>query len=193
MPTLGWRVQFTRQQLPMPRTSKPMLESLPLHVIPGRLDGERIEDGVPSLVSPDGRFDPDLNSYFPLDPAPETTHAAIAYDLAAFLTFLWCHREPLGTKGWRDAESEDRAAYHRWRRVNERGPDVRVRLGVAKSPRSTRFTGGLWSSGLLSRMRYCGVRPEAVVGTAALYILILRGTFSFHIAHDGARAYWIRN
>jgi hypothetical protein len=26
-----------------------------------------------------------------------------------------------------------------------------------------------------------------------LYVLILRGAFSFHMAHDGARAIWIRN
>jgi hypothetical protein len=84
-----------------------------------------IEDGVPFLISPDGRYDVDLISYFLLNPAPENTQAAIAYDLASFLTFLWCNREPLGTRSWRDARPEDRAAYHRWRRINERGPGVK--------------------------------------------------------------------
>ena len=51
---------------------------------------------MPFLISPDGRYDIDLNSYFLLNPAPENTQAAIAYDLASFLTFLWCHRQPLG-------------------------------------------------------------------------------------------------
>ena len=74
---------------------------------------------------PDGRYDVDLNSYFLLNPAPENTQAAIAYDLASFLTFLWCNREPLGTRSLRDARPEDRDAYHRWRRIDERGPGVK--------------------------------------------------------------------
>jgi integrase len=102
-----------------------MLESLPVDVITGWLDGEGIGDGVPFLVSPDGRYDTDLNSYFLLNPAPENTQAAIAYDLAGFLTFLWHHRQPLARKSWRDARPEDRAAYHRWRRVDEHGPGVK--------------------------------------------------------------------
>ena len=93
-----------------------------MDMVAGWLDRQGIEDGVPFLISPDGRYDIDLNSYFLLNPAPENTQAAIAYDLASFLTFLWCHRQPLGEKSWRDATPEDRAAYHHWRRVDENGP-----------------------------------------------------------------------
>jgi hypothetical protein len=124
MPILGWRVHFTRRQFQMPRSCRPLLESLPMDIGSDWLDHEGIQDGVPFLVSPDGRYDADLNSYFLLNPAPENTQAAIAYDLASFLTFLWCHRQPLGKKSWRDATPEDRAAYHHWRRVDENGPGV---------------------------------------------------------------------
>ena len=37
-------------------------------------------------------YDIDLNAYFLLHPAPENTQAAIAYDLASFLTFVWRNR-----------------------------------------------------------------------------------------------------
>ena len=68
------------------------LKGLPEGVIAGWLDAEGIEDGVPFLISPDGHYDIDLNAYFLLHPAPENTQAAIAYDLASFLTFLWRNR-----------------------------------------------------------------------------------------------------
>ena len=103
---------------------------------------------------PDGRYDVDLNSYFLLNPAPENTQAAIAYDLASFPTFLWCNREPLGTRSLRDARPEDRDAYHRWRRIDERGPGVRVRPGAVKSPRSIRFISGRSLPDWLSRIRF---------------------------------------
>ena len=48
---------------------------------------------------PDGHYDIDLNAYILLHPAPENTQAAIAYDLASFLTFLWRNRQPLGKRG----------------------------------------------------------------------------------------------
>lgn len=124
MPVLGWRVHFTRRQLIMPRASRSVLRGLPVDDVVTWLDRESIEDGVPFLISPAGCYDVDLNSYFLLNPAPDNTQAAVAYDLATFLTFLWCNRRPLGQKSWRDATSEDRAAYHRWRRVDERGPGV---------------------------------------------------------------------
>jgi hypothetical protein len=114
MPISGWRVHFTRRQLPMPRTQRATLQRLRPNVIAGWLDGHGIEDGVPFLISPDGHYDIDLNSHFLLQPAPENTQAAIAYDLASFLTFLWHHRQPLGKRSWRDATPEDRAAYHWW-------------------------------------------------------------------------------
>lgn len=125
MPILGWRVHFTRRQLVMPRTARPTLRSLNADVASEWLDSKGIEDGAPFLISPDGQYDIDLNAYFLLHPAPENTQAAIAYDLAGFLTFLWHHRQPLGKRSWRDATPEDRAAYHRWRRVDERGPGVK--------------------------------------------------------------------
>jgi hypothetical protein len=92
MPILGWRVHFTRRQLPTPGTPRLTLKGLPEGVIAGWLDAEGIEDDVPFLISPDGHYDIDLNAYFLLHPAPENTQAAIAYDLASFLTFLWRNR-----------------------------------------------------------------------------------------------------
>jgi len=92
VPILGWRVHFTRRQLPTPGTPRLTLKGLPEGVIAGWLDAEGIEDGVPFLISPDGHYDIDLNAYFLLHPAPENTQAAIAYDLASFLTFLWRNR-----------------------------------------------------------------------------------------------------
>ena len=102
-----------------------MLQSLPVNSVAHWLDREGIDDGVPFLLSPNGHYDADLNAYFLLNPAPDNTQAAIAYDLATFLTFLWRNRRPLGQKSWRDATPEDRAAYHRWRLVDERGPGVK--------------------------------------------------------------------
>jgi site-specific recombinase XerD len=125
MPMLGWRVHFTRRRLMMPRSSRPLLAGLSVDETSGWLDREGIEDGAPFLIAPDGHYDIDLNSYFLLNPAPENTQVAIAHDLAGFLTFLWRHRHPLGKRSWRDASPEDRAAYHRWRRVDERGPGVK--------------------------------------------------------------------
>ena len=53
MPILGWRVHFTRRQLTMPRTSRPMLLSLPAYEAAAWLDREGIDDGVPFLLSPE--------------------------------------------------------------------------------------------------------------------------------------------
>jgi hypothetical protein len=78
MPILGWRVHFTRRQLMMPRTARPTLRSLNGDGVADWLDSEGIEDGVPFLISPDGRYDIDLNAYFLLHPAPENTLAATA-------------------------------------------------------------------------------------------------------------------
>ena len=78
MSMLGWRVHFTRRQLMMPRTARPTLLSLNGDGVADWLDSEGIEDGVPFLISPDGRYDIDLNAYFLLHPAPENTLAATA-------------------------------------------------------------------------------------------------------------------
>jgi hypothetical protein len=115
MPILGWRVHFTRRQIQMPRSARLLMASLRLADVPGWLEKQGIDDGMPCLIGPDGTYDVELNRYFLERPAPENTHAAVAYDLANFLTFLWSHREPLGTRGWRDAAPEDRTAYQRWR------------------------------------------------------------------------------
>ena len=64
MPILGWRVHFTRRQLPTPGTPRLTLKGLPEGVIAGWLDAGGIEDGVPFLISPDGHYDIDLNAYF---------------------------------------------------------------------------------------------------------------------------------
>jgi hypothetical protein len=82
-------------------------EGLSEGAIAGWLDAEGIRDGVPFLISPDGHYDIDLNACFLLHRAPENTQAAIAYDLASFLRFLWHHRQPLGKRSWRDATPED--------------------------------------------------------------------------------------
>jgi hypothetical protein len=108
-----------------------MLRNLPLDAVPGWLDAMGIEDGVPFLIPRwPLRRRPEL--ILLRNPAPENTQAAIAYDLASFPTFLWCNREPLGTRSWRDARAEDRDArpedrdaYHSWRRIDERGRGVK--------------------------------------------------------------------
>ena len=131
-----------------------------MNVVPGWLDHEGIEDGAPFLVSPDGRYDADLNSYFLLNPAPENTHAAIAYDLAGVFRPSWCcHRNPVGTRGWRDANADDRVAYHRCAVSTRVGRGCGGRPGRVRLPRSTRFTGGRSSRGLSSRTRSGSGRP----------------------------------
>ncbi|PXY17028.1 tyrosine-type recombinase/integrase [Prauserella muralis] len=105
-----------------------MLRGLPpVEVLDRWLDDEDIPDRVPCLIAPDGRYDLALNRYFlqaDMVDASEHTLAAIAYDLADFLTFLWCHRKPVGSRTWTDATPEDRAAYKRWRRTDPNGPRV---------------------------------------------------------------------
>ncbi|WP_047892510.1 site-specific integrase [Micromonospora sp. RV43] len=101
---------------------------MPLEEIRPWLDEEDIPDRLPCLIAPDGTFDLELNRYFlqvHLMAASENTQAAVAYDLANFFTFLWRNRQPLGCRSWRDATSEDRAAYKRWRRTDVNGPGVK--------------------------------------------------------------------
>ncbi|UWP85693.1 hypothetical protein [Dactylosporangium fulvum] len=158
MPILGWRMHFTRRQIQMPRSARPLMASLRPADVPAWLEKEGIDDGMPCLIGPDGTYDVELNRYFLERPAPENTHAAVAYDLANFLTFLWSHREPLGTRGWRDAAPEDRAAYQRWRRSDEHGPGVKGSTWRGKSPRSTGSTGGRSDAASSSTTRSCSVR-----------------------------------
>lgn len=63
MPILGWRVHFTRRELPVPRSARPLLASLRLADVPAWLDAEWIEDGAPCLIGPDGTYDVELNSF----------------------------------------------------------------------------------------------------------------------------------
>src|SRR5258705_9435745 len=167
MPILGWRVHFTGRQLTMPRTPRPTLQSLPEDVIAGWLDGEGIEDGVPSLIAPDGHYDIDLKAYFLLHPAPENTLTAIAYDLAGFLTFLWHHRQPLGKRSWRDATPEDRAAYHQWRRVDERGPGVKGSTWGREVATVNSFYRWAVESGFVEKNPICSGR-RVIVGGAGI-------------------------
>lgn len=152
----------------MPMSRRPLLQRLPMDVVSGWLDQQGIEDGLPFLVSPDGLYDVGLNSYFRLNPAPENTQAAIAYDLTAFFTFLWCHREPVGARSWRDADPEDRAAYHRWRRVDENGPGVKGSTWGREVATVNSFIGGQSRRALLSGIRYCSASPGTAAGAGGL-------------------------
>ncbi|KJS53503.1 integrase [Streptomyces rubellomurinus subsp. indigoferus] len=87
------------------------------------LDDHDVLDGQPFLISPEGRYDIELNSYVPtaLAASPEDTWRAVTSDLKLWLTFLWVSR---GRKDWRQATPEDRAAYKQWRTADPRGPHV---------------------------------------------------------------------
>lgn len=98
------------------------------------LDERDIQDGLPFLISPDGRYEVALNRYFEqagMSAAPWNTQAAHARDLKNFLDFLWANRTG---KSWREATPEDRAAYERWRRKDPRGPRVEHGLSVRELP-----------------------------------------------------------
>lgn len=91
------------------------------------LDARSVSEGSPCLFAPDGGYDLELNRYFEHSAVrfrSRHTAAAVAYDLADFLTFLWWHREPVGGGTWKDATPADRAAYLHWRRKDPDGPRV---------------------------------------------------------------------
>ncbi|WP_128977512.1 site-specific integrase [Streptomyces roseicoloratus] len=121
MTELHWRVFITRHDLPRPQTPDPLMDLL--WDLDEWLDENGIDDGTPYLISPEGRYDVELNSYFTseLAASPEDTQRAHAYDLKMWLTFLWISR---GRKDWRHADTDDRAAYKRWRTSDPRGPHV---------------------------------------------------------------------
>jgi len=71
--------------------------------------------------------------------------------------------KPLGTRGWRDANADDRVAYHKWRRVSTRvGRGFGGRHGRVRLPRSTRFTGGRSSRGCRAEPDPAAAGPRAV-------------------------------
>src|SRR6266508_5136076 len=120
---LGWRVFFTRRGIPRPKAGEPLLSAL--GDLDEWLDDHDVLDGTPFLVDPAGRYDGMLNRYYQtwMGAEPLNTQAAAAYDLKRFLAFLWDNR---GGKTWREATSEDRAAYKHWRLVDSQGPRVEL-------------------------------------------------------------------
>ncbi|MFE9000603.1 integrase [Streptomyces sp. NPDC007875] len=121
MNDLDWRVFFTRRELPRPQTADPLIDTL--WDLDEWLDAHAVLDGTPYLISPEGTYDTELNSYFTakLAASPEDTQRAHAFDLKVWLTFLWRSRS---RKDWRQATPDDRAAYKQWRTVDPRGPHV---------------------------------------------------------------------
>lgn len=86
------------------------------------LDRNGVFDGSPYLIDPRGMYDVRLNSFFTeiMYAEPAGTQEAYAYDLKKYLAFLW---EARGVS-WRDADEEDRRAYHQWRVRDPRGPRI---------------------------------------------------------------------
>ncbi|MGY4741420.1 site-specific integrase [Streptomyces sp. ATMOS53] len=123
MNDLAWRVFYTRYELPRPRATDPLIDTL--GDLDAWLDERSVPEGQPYLISPTGHYDIVLNSFFSteLASAPTDTLRAYASDLKLWLTFLWVSR---GHKDWRDADSDDRAAYKQWRTVDRRGPHVQA-------------------------------------------------------------------
>lgn len=116
-----WRVFQTRRGLPRPQSGDPLLDTL--WDLDEWLDDHDILDRQPYLISPEGRYDVQLNHIFDsmLKAAPVNTSQAMAYDLVLWLTFLWVSR---GRRDWREATARDRAAYKQWRTTDPRGPHV---------------------------------------------------------------------
>jgi integrase len=121
---MTWQVHFTRRWLSWPAEPRPLLTLWEPGDLVAWLKAEGILDGLPFLLDPAGGYDVALNRYFlraQISAAPKNTQRAIAYDLANWLSFLWCNRR---RTDWRDATSDDRAAYQRWRRRDPDGPNV---------------------------------------------------------------------
>jgi hypothetical protein len=121
---LAWQVHFTRRRLPWPSKPRPLLPLWEPAGLVGWLDAEDIPEGLPFLLDPVGGYDVELNRYLlraQISAAPKNTQRAIAYDLANWLSVLWCNRRQTD---WREATSDDRTAYQRWRRTDPAGPHV---------------------------------------------------------------------
>jgi site-specific recombinase XerD len=121
---MTWQVHFTRRRLPWPAEPRPLLTLWESEDLAAWLKSEDIPDGLPFLLDPEGRYDVDLNRYFlraQVSAGPKNTQKAIAYDLGNWLSFLWANRRQTN---WREATTDDRAAYQRWRRRDPNGPHV---------------------------------------------------------------------
>jgi integrase len=119
---LGWRVYFTKRRLPQPRAHLPLVGEL--GDLDRWLDERELLDDAPFLLGPDGSYDVVLNGYFTgtwLRGSPKNTQAAVAYDLKKWLDFLASSGD---RPTWRDATTEDRAAFEQCRRKDPRGPRI---------------------------------------------------------------------
>jgi site-specific recombinase XerD len=148
---MTWQVHFTRRRLPWPAEPRPLLALWEPTDIAGWLDAEDIPEGLPFLLDPEGRYDADLNRYFlraPISTAPKNTQKAIAYDLANWLSFLWANRR---RTDWRDATSDDRAAYQRWRRRDPNGPHIEGSTWVREVATVNRFYQWAIRQGLVTK------------------------------------------
>jgi site-specific recombinase XerD len=79
-------------------------------------------DGLPFLLSPDGRYDADLNSFFTRQSfvmRSRNTWEAAARDLAVLFSFVHLSRDG---KPWRSIEEDDLSAYYSWRFLDRDGP-----------------------------------------------------------------------
>jgi hypothetical protein len=122
-PSGGWRVCFTRRDLPGPAVPRPFAEQLPGD-LGSWLDAVGIPDGTPFLLSPLFEYDVTLNGFFhgpQMVIAPPNTQAGYARDIARFMTFMSLAR---GGKSWRAATENDHLAYLAWRRRDPAGPLV---------------------------------------------------------------------
>ncbi|MFI1852905.1 tyrosine-type recombinase/integrase [Streptomyces sp. NPDC020480] len=121
MNDLEWRVFYTRYDLPRPQAPDPLMSTL--WDLDEWLDANEVPEGRPFLISPEGRYDIQLNRYFEteLSASPADTQKAVASDLKLWLTFLWKSRDRCD---WREATPDDRTAYKQWRTVDARGPHV---------------------------------------------------------------------
>lgn len=142
MSIMGWRVFFTRRELPRPRTEG-VVYAKP-ETLDEWLDERGVLDGQPFLISPAGGYDVELNSILAtvLSASPWNTQAAVARDLRGFLNFLWFSRpgtdsrtgEHAKPRTWREAIPEDRAAYERWRRKDPDHPTADDRQDRPRIP-----------------------------------------------------------
>jgi hypothetical protein len=136
---MAWQVHFTRRWRPWPTEPRPLLALWEPRDLAAWLDTEDIPEGLPFLIDPAGGYDVDLNRYFVrahISAGPKNTQRAIAYDLVNWLSFLWCNRRQTS---WRDATSDDRAAYQRWRRRDPNGPHVEGSTWAREVATANRF------------------------------------------------------
>jgi site-specific recombinase XerD len=118
-----WRVRQVRAELPAPASVPAGLACFE-DCWDAWLEAVGIPVGTPLLVSPSFDYDVELNRFFyavDMLASRMTTRLGYARDLAAFLTFLHGNRSG---RSWRDATTDDHAAYLIWRRHDSAGPQV---------------------------------------------------------------------